>query len=206
MSYKITTLRWSAIGAWEYDKHQWYTTYVLNKFQSSAELSFGSAVDKRIQDDPSFIPSLPRYPEMQHRMNVVFEGITLTGTADGVDLTPGNYRLADFKTGNDKYPWTQRRIDGKNKGSYGQLKMYAMMIYLINGIPPEEFRYFIHWLPTKKKLNNDFSKCISFRDDPVVPITLETKITLQDLKDFGERIKSTIKEMEEYVDNQGSVI
>jgi len=190
---KITSLRWSALSAFEYNREQWYQTYILGIRQESPQLAFGSYVDDLIQTDHSFIPTLPRYPVMQHRMEVMLrKGLQLTGTADGVDFTPGNYRLADFKTG--VVPWTKKRAD-----QTGQLRMYALMIYLMTKIPPEEFRYFIHWIPTKKVESGNFEMRIDFRDNPIVPYTFETKITTADILKFINRIEFTVKEMEKYI-------
>lgn len=195
MPYKIKTIRWSAIGAWEYSKEQWHKTYVLGQQQSSPELTFGSMVDAKIQNDPTFIPSLPRYPEMQHSMRVNFDGIVLTGTADGIDFN--KKLLFDFKTG--AKPWTKSRAD-----ETGQLSMYLLMLYITDKkIKPEEWKLGIHWLPTKKSdETGDFKpRIITFRDDPVIPITFETKRTMADLLKFAQYIKQTIKSMENYVNS-----
>ena len=75
-----------------------------------------------------------------------------------------------------------------------------MLIYLNTKISPEAFTCRIHWLPTKKEETGDFVKTISFRDDPVVPVTLETRFTMRDILETGLLIKSTVKQMQKYVD------
>lgn len=191
-------LSWSAINLFSDPEwgspEKWYQSYVLGIRQSSPELIFGSMVDKKIQNDSSFIPSLPRYPLMQHKMNVMFGDIPLVGLPDGLCLD--DFLLADYKTGNDKYPWTKKKAD-----ETGQLTMYLFLIYIAHKLSPEKFKLFIHWLPTKKEETGDFKTLISFRDDPVVPITFQTKRTMADILKFGGRIQKVWKEMQEYAAN-----
>lgn len=181
-------LSWSAISSFEYSPEQWYRSYILGEKQTSKEMTFGNIVDKRLQNDPLFLPEVPRYPLMQHKMKVSFNGIHLVGIPDGLDLK--SFRLADFKTG--KKLWDRKRAD-----ETGQLTMYLLLIYITEKIPPEKFRCFIHWLPTKE--DSDFS--IQFRDTPCLPVTIETKRTMADILKFGQRINKTVKKMQEYVDN-----
>ena len=179
-------LSWSAISSFEYDKEQWYRTYVLGIKQSSRELDFGSKIDQRIQDDPTFLPKLPRYPLMQHEMRATLLGIPLIGKPDGLDLDV--CILADYKTG--KKAWDQKRTD-----ETGQLKMYLLLVWLTQQIPPERFTCLIHWLPTMEM--GDFS--IRLKGTKVY--TFETKITMQDILQFGVRIKKTYAAMQEYAKN-----
>lgn len=178
-------LSWSAISSFEYDPEQWYQSYILNIRQESRELSFGSYVDKKLQEDPAFLPQVERYPVMQHEMRIVFDGVPLVGFADGWD--PLKLRLKDDKTG--KKAWTQKRAD-----ETGQLTMYALMLYLIDKVKPADLELFISWLPTEEK--GDFY--IGFRDTPVVPKVFKTKRTMLQLLQFGQRIKTTLAAMQSY--------
>ena len=179
-------LSYSSISSFHYNPEVWYRTYILNERQTSKEMTFGSMIDLKIQNDPTFLPSLPRYPLMQHEMKVVFNGIHLIGKPDGLDLN--EFVLVDFKTG--KQPWNKKRADE----TY-QLTMYLLLIYITKKIPPEKFKCLIHWLPTKE--NGSFD--IEFRDNPVKVITIETKRSMKDLLNFGTYIHETIKSMEKYV-------
>lgn len=178
-------LSWSALSSFEWSPEQWYRTYVLGEKPSSKEMDFGSVVDKKIQKDPTFLPTLPRYTHMQYPLKVVFNKIPLIGFPDGVCFDNG--LLADYKTG--KKAWDQKRAD-----ETGQLTMYLFMIYAAKKLRPEQFKCFIHWLPTKE--NGDFT--ISFTDD-MEPVTIETKRTMQDVLAFGARINATVKAMNEYL-------
>ncbi len=189
---KARPLSWSAIASFNYSKQQWYDTYILGNRQSSPELTFGSEVDKRLQDDLKFLPDVPRYPLMQHRMTAVVGDIPLVGIPDGICLK--KHLLADYKTG--KKAWDKKRAD-----ETGQLTMYLLLLYVNYKIPPEDFKCFIHWLPTQA--NGDFT--ISFTDN-FKPVTIETKRTMQDILKFASSIKTIYKEMEEYVKNYPQLI
>lgn len=178
-------LSWSSISSFEWDPEQWYQSYIKGIRQESKELTFGSFVDKKLQDDPDYLPSVERYPIMQYEMRIMFDGIPLVGYADGWD--PEKKRLKDDKTG--KKPWTKKRAD-----ETGQLTMYCFMIYLIEKIKPGDIKLFISWMPTVE--SGDFS--IQFLDDPMVPKIFETSRTMLDILQFGQRIKTTLAAMESY--------
>lgn len=191
--YVITDERpmsWSSIASFEWSAEQWYSNYILGIKQTSPEMTFGSMVDKKLQDDPTYLPHVPRYPYMQHKMRAVFDGIPLTGVPDGLDFTQDPKRvLIDYKTG--KAPWTQKKADAT-----GQLTMYLLLLFLTEGMRPEEFDLAIHWLPTAYQ--SDFT--IGFRN-PANPelITFATTRTMLDILKFGQRIKDNYKLMQRYV-------
>ncbi len=187
-SFLKRSLSWSSISSFKYDKEKWYDSYILGIKQTSREMDFGSVIDKRIQKDPTFIPLLPRYPLMQHKMEVMFGGIPLIGYPDGLDIDKPT--LADFKTG--KVPWTKKRAD-----ETGQLTMYLLLLFITKKIKPEEFKCLIHWLPTQE--NGDFS--ISLVDENVFH-TFETKRTMTDVLKFGNLINETHKEMVAFIESK----
>ncbi len=187
--WKLRPFHWSQISSWEYDPEQWYRRYWLGEPEDlSKEILFGKMVDDRIQEDPTFIPSLERYKIQQHTMSVMYSGIRLNGTADHFDRK--GRRLKDDKTG--KKEWTQKRAD-----ETGQLTMYLLLIYISEKIPPEEMTCYIDWLPTVEA--GDFS--IQFRDNPPKPITFKTTRSMADLLKFAAYINSVRKEMEAYAKN-----
>ncbi len=179
---------WSQLSSWEWSKEQWYKTYILGIRTSSPELEFGSMVDKRIQTDKSFLPTLKRYPLEQHKMTAKLGDIPLVGLPDGLDLD--NPELGDYKTGRN--PWTHKKAE-----ETGQLTMYLLLLFLTEKLKPERFKCAIHWLPTMK----DEKGIITFRDDPVEPVTFETSRTMSDILNFSAYIKKTVKDMESYALN-----
>lgn len=149
-------------------------------------MTFGSMIDLKIQNDRTFLPTLPRYPHMQYKMKVVFDKISLVGVPDGVALSDIN-ELADYKTG--KVAWTQKRADETK-----QLTFYLLLLYITKKIPPESFKCFIHWLPTEER--GDFSIGLIKENDIR---TFETRRTMSQVLECGAWIKSSLLAMEKYV-------
>lgn len=188
---EMKRMSWSAISSFEYDPEQWYQQYYLGIKTDSKEMAFGRKIDERVQVDPKFIPTLRRYKHMQHRMEVIFDGIPLIGVADGFEELK-RAALGDYKTG--KKAWDQKRTD-----EAGQLTMYGLLLWLTIKLRPEKVDFYIHWLPTTE--TNDFR--IEFRDRPVVPVTFKTQRTMRQLLEFGVRIKKTEAAMRKYVAERG---
>lgn len=184
---KTRSVSWSQINSFEYDPEQWYQSYMLGKKSQSREMDFGNLIDKKLQEDPAFLPHVPRYPFMQFKMKAKFGKISLVGVPDGLDLEIPT--LADYKTG--RVAWDQKRAN-----ETGQLTMYLLLVWLLRGVRPEEFRCRIHWLPTRE--SGDFS--IELINDKDLK-TFETKRTMKQLLDFGVRINKTVKAMELYAKN-----
>ncbi len=186
---------WSQLSCFsnpDYPKYsnpeKWYQSYILGKWEDpTPQLLFGGITDKRIQNDPDFLPELERFPEAQHELDIIYSGIELYGLADGYDSA--NLRLKDDKTGVS--PWTQGRAD-----KTGQLTMYCLILYLRDGIKPEKVKCQIDWLPTVQNadLSIDFVK-------PIKIHTFYTKRTMVDLLKFITYIKKTVKAMEKYANN-----
>lgn len=186
-------LSWSAISAFsdpDYgNPEKWYQGYVLGiKDPPSKEMIFGSMVDRRIQTDLEFLPELERYPIMQHKMQPVYEGIPLIGLAD--HWSPFEKRLADDKTG--RVAWTKKKAD-----ETGQLTLYAAMLYLEEGIKPEEIEFAIRWLPTVLTDNG----MVQFADPFEIQHFKSTRSMVDILKMLG-KVKKTVKEMEDYANKR----
>lgn len=192
--FKQRPLSYSSISSFEWSREEWYDNYILGiKKPPSEELIFGSYVDKRLQEDSTYLPHVPRYPIMQHKMGVVFSDIHCIGFADGLDLSVPI--LVDYKTG--KKAWDKKRADETE-----QLTFYAMMLYSINKIAPEDLKLAIHWLPTQK--NNDFS--ISLIDESEKGLkTFYTKRSMVDVLKFLKKVREVTKKMEEYVIHRQSL-
>lgn len=219
MSWKPSPDRpisWSAISSFEYDADQWYEKYVVhalctrNKFapdgimvlqgycvitdshnprcpavETSPQMEFGKMVGERYVADPKYLPKLPRFQIFEHEYRCSFKKIPLIGFADG--WSPADLHLGELKTGVKK--WDQKRAD-----EHGQITMYNLMAYLIEGIKPEEIRNTLMWLPTQ--LVGDK---VSFKPD-TQPVFIETKRTMTQVLEFGTRIVKTIEAMQEYAE------
>lgn len=188
---RSTELHWSSISSFRYSKTRWFENYMLGKRQTSPQLTFGSYIDLKLQKDPTFLPTVPRYERMQHCMKgVKFGKLTLGGTPDGIDVNRKQKVLADFKTG--VVAW-----DHKRTRETGQLLMYALLLYLTEGLKPEDFVYRIHWLRTEKEIKS-IKTTIRFPKD-MIPQTFECKHTMREVLAFGSYINKTFAEMEQFV-------
>lgn len=198
MAFELTSiynerrpLSWSALSLFEWNKKMWYDKYVSGEASiMTPELEFGSYIDKKIQFDESFLPKLIRYPILQHKMRIDWDGIPLVGYADTYRPKDGRRHLAlrDYKTGKAAKPWTQQRAD-----EHGQLTMYLFMIWLEDkSINIERSELYIDWLPT----HIDQGKIALI--EPVKIHSFKTHRSMRDLLAFGKRINNTWKEMQEY--------
>jgi hypothetical protein len=186
-------LSWSAMSCFSDDqwgdKEKWYQSYVMGiKEKPSRELIFGSKVDNLIQDDPTFLPELERYPVQQYKVTAEYKGIPLVGIFDQWDPYGDRKRLADDKTG--KNPWTKKKAD-----ETGQLTMYATLLYLTEGIKPEDIDFGIRWLPTVQ--NADLS--ITFAK-PFEIKYFNTKRKTSDVLKMLKRIENVWEAMIKYTE------
>lgn len=193
---KNRPLSWSAISSFEWDKEQWYRNYYLGqKDPMTPELIFGAKFALSCEKKKPLAP-VTMLSEMEHAFKVVFNGIPLTGFADTYCRT-SKRKIGEYKTG--VKAWDQKRVD-----QHGQITMYALMNYISHRIKPEDTKFFLEWIPTRKIMqeNGDYSKfdyTIGFESDPPEVRTFHTKRTMKDILTFGNRINNTIEEMERYV-------
>lgn len=181
-------LSYSQLSSFKWNPRQWYSRYVLGEESStSPELIFGSYVDKKIQDDPKYLPQIKRLPHIQYKLECEHEGIKLVGLPDQLDLE--NPELRDTKTGRN--PWDQKRADETK-----QLTMYLFMIQKIHDINSEKFKCYIDWLPTHIKKGK-----IALVDKKDVKI-FETKRNVVDLYKFGVYLLETRQKMLDYYNKQ----
>ncbi len=187
---KKRALSWSSISSFEYNKEQWFDSYILGKRQSSPEMTFGKMVGDKLAKDPTYLPQVPRLNTFEHKFEVMFNKIPLIGYADSF-CTITNKKMKEYKTG--VKPWTKKRAD-----EHAQIDMYLLMHYITKKIKPEDVDCELIWLPTKKEETGDFKVTISFVE-PLIIQTFKTKRTMNDILIFGQRIKDRYKEMQEYV-------
>ena len=184
----------------------WYAKYVTGeKPIDTPELLFGKYIDERLQNEPDFLPEVPRYPILQHKMETAFNGIPLIGIADTFRkperiLRPKGKNkmtaqtilrpaLRDYKTGRKKW-------DHKRAHETGQLTMYCFMLWQIEKIRPEDVELHIDWLPTHYVQSN--IQLI----EPVVVQSFKTHRTMQQVAEFGQIILDTYQEMIDYCENR----
>lgn len=171
-------------------KEKWYDSYVLGKKTTSRELEFGKRVADSMATSKPLAP-FTRMKEIEHEFDVLFEGIRIVGSMDTFEPPIGMGKrkvvCGEFKTG--RVAWDQDRAD-----AHGQLKMYALLLWLSQKIRPEDQRWFLEWCPT--------CETGDFKIDFVRPIRIyrfEVKITMVDILRFASEVKKVHKEMLSYV-------
>lgn len=181
---KDRPLSWSAISSFEYDPEQWYKKYVLGEaVTETKEMVWGKMVAESFGTDKPLAP-VEIYPVVEHKMAVIFNKMKLIGYIDTYDPATHNFR--EYKTG--KKPWTQDRAN-----EHGQLKMYALMLYVSHKVTPDKYTIFLDYIPTKE--NGDFS--VDFVK-PIKVHSFQVHLTMQDILRFAARINETVKAMEAY--------
>lgn len=197
-------ISWSSYSSWKYDPEQWYQTYHKGRKQSSPELAFGSKVADSMQTANPLVPftrlNVKRNGTMdEQEFDVWFEGIHLIGSADTCTAlwrykAGRRFPAGEFKTG--VKPWVQIRVDG-----HGQLTFYTALLWLEDGIHPDDLDWFLEWAPTRKEESGDFRHVISFMTNPPIVHHFETKRTMTQVMDLLVDIKKTHREMLEYIRN-----
>lgn len=172
----------------DYDKEEWYSKYILgNPTPSNKRMLFGSAVGKRIETDPTYIPQLPR-GVMEYGIEVMMDDIRLVGYMDAYE--PVSKTIHEYKT-SAPTGWDQKKVD-----DHGQLTIYALLLMLKENTRPEDLTINLHHMHTEE--SGDFS--IKFAS----PFTLNSYSTQRTTKDvllMGAEIIKLRKEMEEYIKN-----
>lgn len=173
---------------------KWYASYIKGIRQTSPELTFGSAVDKQFQEDPAFLPEIERYENLQHKMEAILElgkkKVRLIGITDG--YTKGTrHKIMDLKTGRN--PW-----NSKKAAETKQLTFYALLLFLTEGVRPEDVDFEISWCPTyvRADLSIDFVR-------PIAVQTFKTRRTMADIVKLCGEIDKCVKDMQKYYDNSG---
>lgn len=185
---KARALSWSQISSFNYDKEQWYRKYVLNeKQEDNAAMSAGKEIGERIASDPKYLPSLPRLPQYEKKLEGKVGDILLVGYLD--NFHPDSKAFAEFKTSANTKKWTQKTSD-----DHGQLSFYYFLIWLNYQKPPEQIECTLHYIPVRETG--------SFKVELIEPVKIKSfsvKKTSMDILKFGKYIKDVRKEMEQYV-------
>lgn len=180
------TISWSSMNAFlEYDKEEWYKSYVLGQRKPPTHImQIGIDVGERIVDDPNFLPTLERPEIFEHNLTATINGINLKGHIDGsFPSLPG---IDEYKTSLSRTRWTQEKVD-----SWGQITFYCLLYYINFKIKPEDLRLRLWAIPIKE--SGDFSW------EAGKPNVFYTKRTMSDILQFVSFIKRTFKDMNEFI-------
>jgi hypothetical protein len=113
----------------------------------------------------------------------MFNGIKMTGF---IDTYEPHTALREYKT--SKAIWSPEKAK-----DHGQLRMYALMLYVQHKVKPEDLTIHLDCIQTVE--SGDFT--LSF----VEPHTIhshEVKLSMLDILHFGQRIMKVVEDMEAY--------
>jgi hypothetical protein len=175
----------SQLSSWEYNKDDWYTTYIIGKRSDpTPEMLAGSRIGDSIGTDQSEVPDLNPPGVKEYELSVDFDGISLIGYAD--HFCPDMLVLHENKTSPNKKRWTQSKVD-----QHHQLTMYALMLNLRDGIEPEDIEMWLNFIPVRL-VGLTYKPDVSWR-------AFETRRTKADLDLYKRYIISTVEAMERYI-------
>ncbi len=173
----------------DWDKEEWYQSYILGvRKPGNKRMDFGSAVGKRIESDPTYIPQLPRGGIMEYGINVMMGDVELVGYMD--QYFEEEKRIEEYKT-SSRDGWTQKKVD-----SHNQLDFYLLLLLLKHNIKPEDVTISLHHLHTCETGDFSIGFCKPFTIDTYI-----TKRTTEQVLRFGAEIINQRKEMLEYILN-----
>lgn len=209
---KDKAVSWSYFSSFrDYDKEQWYQHYILGKpTPMNPEMEFGNKVGKSFCTDRP-MARVTRCETMEHEVRVKsVNGIKLLGYLDSYGLyaetveqdgsksspvlTSKKRRIREYKTGGKgKNQWSQKRVD-----KHDQITFYCLLVYLSEGIRPEDIEVHLDWYPTMR--DKRFKVCFVDDIDNNI-VTFKATRTLAQILKFDSEIAKVYKEMQEYVDN-----
>lgn len=188
---RFPTLSWSSINAFtEYNKDEWYNSYVLGIRQPpNPQMEVGIRLGERWATDPTFLPEVERPEIFEHNLTTVIDGITVTSHLDGLHLE-NKKKLQELKTTSSKTKW-----NAKSVREWGQITLYCLMLYRNYGIKPEDLEIELIYIPVSQ--TGDFKY-----EQSGAPVIIPTQRTMLDLVKFAVFIKKTHEEMVDFVANK----
>jgi hypothetical protein len=182
-------LSWSSISLWYYDKQQWARKYLDGlETPPNSEMLFGNVIGQKIASDPSFLPEItPRYKIYEKAFNTSIDNgrIRLVSYLD--NYCPDTHHFHEFKTSSNPKKWTQLSAE-----EHGQLDFYYLMIWLCEGVLPEDVKARLWYIPVEK--GADFEMKLSASPIQSFPI----QKTVVDILKFGNYIIKTYRDMEKF--------
>jgi hypothetical protein len=182
LNFKDRPLSWSQIYCFNNNMEEWHDRYILGKkSMTTPEMEFGKLFAKSCEERKPLAP-VTLYSITEHPLKVDFGDIPLIGYLDTYEPVKA---FIDHKTSNKG--WTQKRAN-----EHGQLKMYALMLYLLYKVKPEDLSIAIESVLTEKKNG------IVTLAKPIIVKRFDVKVTMADILKFGNYIKYTVSKMESY--------
>lgn len=184
---RFPTLSWSSISAWGYDKETWYRSYVLGeRSKPNSVMQGGIDVGERIVSDSTFLKEITRPEIFEHNLTANILGMTITGHMDG--WSPSIPEIQEYKTTQNKFRWTQEKVD-----EWGQISFYCLLVYIHYKIPPEKLSLCLWSIPM---IETGHFEVIQ----KGTPQKFSTKRTMVQILNFAKEMKQIHTEMLAFVE------
>lgn len=191
-NWKKRPYSWSQHSSFDWDKEQWFVSYVLGvRSEGSAQMMFGNVVGESINTDNP-LSGVPRQVHMEYEVKAKLGNIDLIGFFDSYNCgnkkccVVNEKRLEEYKTSSNPNKWNQKSVH-----EHGQLTYYAMLMYLRDKVKPEDIHMRLHYIPVAEQA--DFSMAVVGKHQ-----TFSTMRTMKQVFSLMVEIKKRRKEMETY--------
>jgi len=186
--FKKRPLSFSQLSSWEWDKEQWYNSYILGiREPATPGMIAGNKFGDMIGTKEFPIPELQDIGTKEYKLEGNIDDIYMVGYADGYD--PYKLILHENKTSDNLNRWNQKKVN-----EHGQLTMYLLLLYLSEKVKPEEVTVFLNFIPLERG-----GDMIYRLPEPAVYHQFPTKRTGVQLLQYAQYIADTVKAMDEYV-------
>jgi hypothetical protein len=183
-------LSYSQLSALEYSEAQYIKNYIWGKKQEDNEYFrvgklIHSALEKREEKHDQYIEDIKKqikkYPQREHKIEVMLGDIPLYGVLDGFSRT--HLKICDYKTG----------MKPNLTGWKNQALFYSLMIFLKYKKIPKEFKIF--YIKTKRNDEDQLVVVGSVREYNI-------DISLKDIIRFTPRVIKGWARIHELVINE----
>lgn len=181
-------LSYSQLSAWEWDKEEWYQTYIKNKPRGkSAAMETGNIIGDSIGTDTSLVPDLQPPGIKEYPLRARLGEIYMVGYCD--HWCADSLELNENKTAVNPKKWTQSSVD-----KHGQLTMYALLLFLKHDILPEDVKMYLNYIRVIEGQDMRY-----YLPNPVEYKRFPTKRTGEQVAEYARYIENTVASMNEYI-------
>lgn len=178
----------SQLNSWEWDPVQWYRSYIEGvRDPATPAMLYGNVVGDSIGTDDSLVPELKTPGVKEYSLRASLGKIHMIGYAD--HYCHKTFELHENKTSTNLKRWDQKKVDDAK-----QLSMYALLIFLQNGTPPEDLKIYLNFIPVE--VGQDFQYKMP---EPPQVMTFETRRTTADITEYSAYVIKTVDKMYDYV-------
>ncbi len=180
-------LSYSQLGAWEYDKKEWYDRYVLGKKSgTNAAMRAGTIIGDSIGTDKSLVPALTPPGMKEYELRASLGDIHMVGYCD--HYCPDTRVLHENKTSTNRKKWNQKSVD-----THKQLDMYALMLFLQHDVRPEDITMYLNYIPVIEGQDMQY-----YLPNPVEFYQYPTQRTENHIVSLVGEIERTVEDMYGY--------